>query len=147
MIKRHIFNAKFLFVALILAFCIYSCKNSTDYDGRYCAKVNYLNPNTQTQSEYTLTITVERNILKKVDFPQGYLAAEDLPMAVFSKDGQTQFTLPNNYKYSIFITGSEGNCLDNVPLAKQCKGITQKGERCKKLTDNADGLCYHHKDQ
>lgn len=130
-----------------MCFFVTACKDSSNYNGRYCADVEYYNPNTGKSSEYTLTLSVENNQLVKLDFPQGYLADEDLPTTIFSSDGHTSFTLDKGYKYSIHIIGPESNCFDNQVKPIQCKGITKKGERCKKLTDNANGLCHHHKNQ
>ncbi len=130
-----------------MCFFVLACKDSSNYNGHYCADVKYYNPNSGTSSDYKLIVSVEDNQLVKLDFPQGYLADGDLPTAKFSNEGETNFTLSNGYKYTIHITGPESGCLNGLPNPTQCKGITKKGQRCKKLTDNANGLCHHHKNQ
>jgi len=146
MIKHVLKATRTLSCILFLLFIAGSCKNSA-YDGRYCAEVNYYNPNTGTRSEYTLTITVDNNILTRLDFPKGGLEGDDLPKAQFSSNGKTKFSLPKGYEYSVKITGAEDNCFVGVPRAVQCKGVTKKNKRCENLTDNANGLCWSHKNQ
>ncbi len=34
-----------------------------------------------------------------------------------------------------------------IAAAVQCKGVTQKGARCKNTTNNASGYCYLHEGQ
>ncbi len=148
MIKIRVksYNFKLALMVISVLYFGLGCKNNV-FDGRYCAKVEYYNPNSSTHSDYTLTITVDNNLLTKLDFPQGYLTEDDLPSAIFSNDGKTNFTLSNGYEYTVKITGPENNCFDSVPKISQCRGITKKGIRCKKTTDNPSGLCWNHKDQ
>jgi Family of unknown function (DUF5763) len=147
MILTFAFKLRYLLLLITMVYFTFGCKNPDTYNGKYCAKVEYYNPNTGKSSEYTLTVSVENNQLIKLDFPQGYLADEDLPTASFSSNGHTSFTLDNGYKYLIDIKGPESNCFDDVPKLNQCQGVTKKGERCKKLTDNVNGLCHIHKNQ
>lgn len=146
MIFSYTFKIRSLILLLAIAHLNSGCKQ-TSYNGRYCADVQYYNPNSGTSSDYKLIVNVLDNQLVKLDFPQGYLADADLPSAVFSSTGHTSFTLPNGYKYSIEIAGPESNCFDGALKPSQCKGITKKGERCRKLTDNANGLCHIHINQ
>ncbi len=146
MILRFTFKIRWLILLITTINIISGCKEST-YNGRYCADVQYYNPNSGTSSDYKLIVTVSDNQLVKLDFPQGYLSDEDLPVSTFSTDGESNLTLSNGYKYSIHISGPESGCFDGVTKPTQCKGTTKKGKRCKKLTDNANGLCHIHKNQ
>ncbi len=141
------FNKLRLILIITTFYFISGCKQSANYNGRYCATVNYFNPNTDTNSDYLLIVSVEDNQLLKLDFPQGFLADGDLPNSTFSNSGKTNFTLSNGSIYSINITGPEAGCFINVAKAIQCMGISKKGIRCRKLTDNTNGLCHHHKIQ
>ncbi|MBK8372504.1 MAG: hypothetical protein IPL20_14315 [Saprospiraceae bacterium] len=146
MIQTKKFIFRWIFLSIVFFSLFTGCKNS-DYNGRYCANVQYHNPNTDTHSEYTLTVTVDDNQLTKIDFPQGYLSDNDLPSATFDGNGNTKFTTERGYEYTVNITGPETGCFDNISKSIQCSGITKKGVRCKKLTDNANGLCWSHRNQ
>jgi len=123
------------------------CKQAT-YDGPYCAIVNYYNPNTGTKSEYTLTVIADGNELEQINFPEGYINNESnfIPQKI-SSDGKVSISTDKGYQYSVSIIGPAKGCFDNVPKLNQCKGITQKGKRCKKLTDNSNGLCWNHNEK
>ncbi len=118
-------------------------------DGSYCAEVQYENPNTGTQSTYTLTIEVESNEVVKVDFPNGgWMDRDHFSGADLDEDGRASFTSDKGYNYEIQIIGDADDCMtDDVPLAQQCIGITEDGDQCKNMTDNSNGLCWQHQDQ
>ena len=64
--------------------------------------------------------------------------------AALDGGGHAEFTRDKGYEYNVEITGQSTTCLDNVTLAKQCKGITKAGARCRHLTDNENQLCWQH---
>jgi hypothetical protein len=42
-----------------------------EFDGDYCASVHYYNPNTGTESDYTLHVEIEDDLLTVIHFPNG----------------------------------------------------------------------------
>jgi hypothetical protein len=118
-------------------------------NGIYCANVNYSNPNTGTNSNYKLTVTVNDKEVIQVDFPGGgRLDNSNFRNAFLNNEGYTHFVDNRGYNYSVQIIGNASDCFTpNVPQAKQCKGITQNGNRCKNMTDNPNGLCWQHQKQ
>lgn len=118
-------------------------------DGTYCAEVEYSNPNTGTNSSYTLTVEVEGNEITQINWPNGGMLDQDhFSGAELDKDGSTSFTSDMGYDYEVQVTGSEGDCItDDVPVARQCRGVTEDGTQCENMTDNPNGLCWQHQDQ
>lgn len=115
-------------------------------DGTYCAEVEYSNPNTGTQSSYTLTVEVAKNEITQINFPQGWLDNDNFNTEL-DENGNASFTSDSGYDYEVHITGGEDGCFESVPAAKQCIGITKDSKRCRHLTDNANGLCWQHQNQ
>ncbi|WP_394774633.1 hypothetical protein [Flavobacterium sp.] len=117
-------------------------------DDTYCAEVQYHNPNTGTQSSYTLTIKVENNEIVKIDWPNGGSLGEDnFSNAAIDEDGHASFTSDKGYEYEVQIIGQSEGCFNNVPMAKQCIGKTKNSSRCRHLTDNLNQLCWQHQNQ
>lgn len=89
-------------------------------DGTYCAEVEYSNPNTGTNSSYTLTVEVEGNEITQINWPNGGMLDQDhFSGAELDEDGSTSFTSDMGYDYEVQITGSEGDCFtDDVPVAR-----------------------------
>ena len=46
-------------------------KENDNWDGEYCADIEYYNPSTGTSSDYTLTIEVSDNELEQINWPNG----------------------------------------------------------------------------
>lgn len=117
-------------------------------DGIYCAEVEYYNPNTGTNSSYTLTIEVEDNEVTRVNFPNGgWLGSEDFSDAELDGQGTVTFTSDKGYDYEIRIIGRGEGCLINVSSAVRCIGLTEHGARCKNMTDNSNQRCWQHQYQ
>lgn len=117
-------------------------------DDIYCAEVEYHNPNTGTTSSYILTVEVENNEIITINWPSGgWLDEDNFSGADLDEEGSTDFTSDYGYEYNIQIIGIGSNCFTNVPLARQCYGITKRGLRCKNMTDNPNRLCWHHQYQ
>lgn len=114
-------------------------------DDTYCAEVEYYNPNTGTNSSYTLTVVVEDNEVTRINFPNGaWLDNEHFSDATLDDQGLASFTSDKGYDYEIQIIGKEEGCFTNVPSAVQCIGVTKQGRRCKNMTDNPNQLCWQH---
>lgn len=122
------------------------CKGQQTFDGLYCAEVQYFNQRTGTTSSYTLTVEVKNNELIKINFPQGWLDDEHYT-STFESDGHAEFTSDRGYEYEVQIIEEGDDCLNYVPKAVQCRGITKGGKQCKRLTDNHNGLCWQHQNQ
>ena len=117
-------------------------------DDTYCAEVQYHNPNTGTQSSYTLTVKVESNELVEIDWPNGgQLNENNFSNAELDEDGHSSFISDKGYDYEVQIIGKSEGCFDNVPMVKQCIGITKSGKRCRHMTDNPNQLCWQHQNQ
>src|SRR5450631_688368 len=62
-------------------------------DDTYCATVEYYNPNTGTQSSYTLTVSVENNRVTELNWPNGgKLDQHHFDAADIDDDGKADFT-------------------------------------------------------
>ena len=114
------------------------------FNGDYCAEVTYYNPNTGTESQYIITIEVNDNELDRINFPQGWFDDDQFGSIELDEDGYTSFTSDRGYYYTVQIIGEAYGCLESVPLAYQCSGITEEGDQCEKLTDNSSGYCWQH---
>ncbi len=133
---------------------MYSSENEGEHsdekysDDTYCATIEYFNPNTGTQSSYTLTVIVESNEVVQINFPNGgRLDNSHFSGAKLEEDGTTSFESDKGYEYNIEIIGRGSDCLEDVPKAVRCMGKTKKGLQCKNMTDNETGLCWRHQDQ
>jgi len=108
-----------------------------------CVDVDYYNTKTGTQSSYRLTAEVEHGVLLKLNFPSGHLDQSDFGIINF--DNNVSYVKLNGGKtYKIYLLSNKADCFDGVPMAKQCRGITKKGGRCKTKTDNRNGYCWQH---
>jgi hypothetical protein len=117
-------------------------------DDTYCGEVRYHNPNTGTQSSYTLTVKVESNEIVEIDWPNGgKLDEEDFSNVKVNENGNASFTSKTGYEYEVQIIGPSEGCFTNVEMVKQCKGKTKIGNRCRHMTDNANQLCWQHQTQ
>jgi len=113
---------KWLVIVLVLVVS-FSCSNSDEEetetiydiegqtedgfeDGTYCADVTYYNPDTGTNSEYTLEIEVESNEVVQIYWSNGGWLDEDHFYAeTLDENGYCSFTSDKGYKYTVQITG------------------------------------------
>lgn len=135
------------FLLLLLIPLFFECSSSGHADGEYCAEVGYYNPDTGTESSYTLTVQVQDNQVIAINFPNGGSIDDEITDGSLNSSGEASFTAQNGTEYTVEITGDTGDCFDDVALAERCKGTTKKGTQCKRLTDNPSGYCYQHEDQ
>ena len=121
-------------------------EEESNWDGSFCANVQYYNPNTGTKSNYTLTIEVSNNELIQLNWPNGgYL--DDFYGVIFNQVGFAEFTSDKGYEYEVQIIGETTGCFDDVRMAEQCNGITEDGDQCENVTDNYSGYCWQHENQ
>lgn len=118
-------------------------------NGTYCAEVEYHNPTTGTESEYYLTVEVENNEIVLINFPGGgQMDSDHYNNADLDADGSSSLTSDKGYEYEIQIIGAATACLsEDIPQAVQCSGTTRSGRRCRRMTDNASGYCWQHRNQ
>lgn len=116
-------------------------------DGEYCAEVEYYNPNTGTESSYTLTVEVSNNEIVKINFPNGGYLDDEISDGTLDSSGEATFTNDKGYQYRVKLVGDAAGCFESVPMAEQCQGITEDGDQCQNETDNASGYCWQHEDQ
>jgi hypothetical protein len=84
--------------------------SSTYADGSYCATVEYYNPNTGTQSTYSLTVEVEDNSLIQINWPNGgWLDDSHFSPTELDEEGTTSFTSDEGYEYTVQLD-EEGPC-------------------------------------
>jgi hypothetical protein len=115
-----------------------------DYNGEYCAEVDYYNPNTGTRSHYTLFVEAKKGDLVKLKFPNGWIDTNDFERISITSAGNASLTTNNGYLYKVKIIGPVDGCLDGATLAKSCKGYKADGSGCKRKTDNPSGYCWQH---
>lgn len=108
-------------------------------DGTYCAEVDYYNPNTGTNSEYTLEVKVESNEVVTIYWGNGgWLDEDHFTPELLDEQGSCSFTSDRGYEYTVQILGQECNNLDsydeykskNIPMysfdeAVSLAGLTQ----------------------
>ena len=115
--KQFYIVLTFSFIFLIA--CKKSNKGSKTYsseryyeeydDGTYCAEIDYYNPNTGTQSTYTLPIEVEDEELVKINFSNGGWLDESHFIAPDISDGTASFEDDEGREFEVEIL-NEGDC-------------------------------------
>lgn len=79
-------------------------------DGEYCADVEYYNPYTGTDNNYTLTVEVEDCLLTVIHWPNGgWLDESHFSAPEIDENGEASFTSDKGYNYTISIQ-EEGSC-------------------------------------
>lgn len=124
-----------LILVLIAVITFTACKNQSDSsddteevstysdeevsesypDGTYCAEIEYYNPDTGTQSTYTLNVEVESNELVVIQWPNGgWLDSSHFSPEELDSSGSCSFTTYDGNQYDIQIIGSECSYTDNA---------------------------------
>lgn len=87
-----------------------SAEDGSYSDGQYCAEVEYSNPETGTNSTYTLVVEIENDKLTVIHWPNGgWLdSTHFIPPDIL--EGQASFTSDAGILYNITILDSESNC-------------------------------------
>lgn len=124
-------------------------------DGDYCADVEYYNPNTGTQSSYTLNVEVEDNELIKIYWPNGgWLDDDHFYPEELDEDGYCEFTSDEGYEYTVQIIGDPCSFTDEDEMesdyrseiiAHTCPNCGGKKGRyydyCDDCTDEIENTC------
>lgn len=130
---------------LLFAFTfLYIILQAQSYNGSYCADVRYYNPNTGTNSEYRSKVVVDNNILIRVDFPNGWHDQDEFGNQNLKNKGVAIYDVRGSQYIVKLNKISAAHCYDGVPQSVQCRGITQRGNRCTRMTDNRNGYCFQH---
>lgn len=109
---------------LLTTFSVIACKQNSSRtsqesygsqfgyeDGVYCAEVGYYNPNTGTNSTYTLEVEIQDNELTIIHWPNGgWLDSSHFSPPIISS-GEARFTSDSNAKFKVRIIGDTDKCL------------------------------------
>lgn len=79
-------------------------------DGYYCAKVHYQNPNTEKESDYTLTVRIENNKVVELQFPKGgWLDESHYVAPEINSRGKAYIIDDRDYEYTVSNL-NDGEC-------------------------------------
>lgn len=85
-------------------------EDEEEYNGTYCAEVEYYNPNTGTRSTYELDVEVEDGYLVQINWPNGgwldetHFSSEDI------SSGECYFYSDKGYRYTVTLGEKGGGC-------------------------------------
>ena len=92
-------------ITFTIFFLVFSCQNDK-INGKYCADVEYYNPNTNTRTTYTLNVEVENNKLTKIYWTNGgWLDSDHFNPEELDKNGWCSFTNNQGNQYEVQING------------------------------------------
>ncbi|WP_443939461.1 hypothetical protein [Pedobacter sp. MW01-1-1] len=87
-----------------------SYEQDEEYNGTYCAEIEYYNPDTGTRNTYELDVEVEDGSLVQINWPNGgWLDDTHFSPPEVDEDGFCSFTTYDGKEYEIQIDG-EGSC-------------------------------------
>ena len=141
---RFIFRM-WLLIILPLMMITSGCKKGPP-DGNYCAKVQFVQPDTKKNASLTIIAEVKDNQVKEFSFPDGHFDVSPLKPVKIPQDGKFTVVSTKGTVYKVTMQGGAEKCLKAQNLV-QCKGSSKDGKRCKRFTDNKNGLCWQHKSQ
>lgn len=81
-----------------------------NFNGTYCAEVEYYNPNTGTRNTYDLDVEVEDGYLVQINWPNGgwldetHFTSEDI------SSGECEFRSDKGYRYTVTLGEKGGGC-------------------------------------
>lgn len=81
-----------------------------NYNGTYCAEVEYYNPNTGSTNTYELDVEVENGYLTQINWPNGgwldetHFTSEDI------SSGECSFSSDRGYEYTVILGEKGGGC-------------------------------------
>ncbi|MGV0978425.1 acetyl-CoA carboxylase [Empedobacter falsenii] len=87
-----------------------SYNEDENYNGTYCAEVEYYNPNTGSRSTYELDVVVEDGYLVQINWPNGgwldetHFSSEDI------SSGECSFRSDRGYRYTVTLGEKGGGC-------------------------------------
>lgn len=79
-------------------------------DGIYCAEIHYYNPETGTNSQYFLSVSVKDGKLSKIHWPNGGWLDDSHFKAPKIWDGTASFTTDRDYEYEVEILNQDSTC-------------------------------------
>jgi hypothetical protein len=118
-------------------------------NGKYCAEVWYVNKQSGTNSNYSLLVDVQNEKVVCIYWPQGgHLDTDHFTASAIPEEGKSVINTYDGKIYEVLIVGPESACNERFEgQLHQCKGLTKKGNRCKRMTDNENGYCFQHQNQ
>lgn len=148
----------FLFVFLL----IFSCKNKNNstkyseenissfseeenYNGTYCAEVEYYNPNTGSRSTYDLDVEVEDGYLIQINWPNGGWLDETHFFSEDISSGECSFSSDRGYQYTVTLGEKGGGCYNNTYQLKNHINEDTENTTCPICGNEKleyDNLCY-----
>jgi len=134
------------FVILSLNVLILGACKRQPPDGSYCAKVQYNNSETDRMSSLMLIAEIKDNTLIDISFPDDHSDHSQLKPTKIPENGEFSVVSVAGQVYKIQMEGPPEKCF-NAKNMLQCKGLSKTGQRCKRYTDNKNGLCWQHKNQ
>ena len=118
-------------------------------DGEFCAEVEYYNPNTGTNSTYTLNVLVEDDYLVEIYWANGGRLDTDHFYAEHIGDGYCSFTSDKGYEYEVTLNGDPCSFTNTRSLYYQQR-IDQEEitcPRCGDEKDSYDDYCDYCEDE
>ena len=115
-------------------------------DGTYCADVDYYNPDTGTNSTYSLNVEVENNEVTVIHWPNGgWLDDSHFTPEELDSTGSCSFTSDKGYEYTIQITGPECSYTDetNVQNDSRDDQAALTCPKCGSDKETYDDLCWY----
>jgi hypothetical protein len=155
-------NLLILLISVPLLWLANSCKDETGRslfggyaDGTYCAEVTYYNPNTGTNSTYTLRVEVEDNFVVAFYWPNGgWLDSDHFTPEELDSDGYCSFESDQGYEYTVTIIGTDCDFTDETSFLQDLNsdqeaitcgrcGDTKDADRryCDSCTDEIENTC------
>lgn len=98
-------------------------------DGNYCADVRYTNPNTGTQSIYSLNVVIKDGDLIRISWPNGgWLDNSHFTPPHINESGFTTFTSDAGYEFDVLIKSSGGCNYQTLNYRNESKNDEEKEE-------------------
>ena len=82
-------------------------RSTANYEGEFCADINYFNPKTGTESEYTLLVVVEEDLLIEIKWPNGGWLDTTYFDPVDISTGIASFTTYDGKQYEIKLLNDQ----------------------------------------
>ena len=109
MAKKEQIAAVAIFMGVPLMLLLSTKNVDTSEDGIYCAEVEYYNPDTGTESTYTLPVEVEDDMLIRINFPNGGWLDDSHFEPEYIEEGKAKFTSDEGNEYKVKLL-YEGKC-------------------------------------
>ncbi len=134
-----------LIILPFISIVIPGCKKGPP-DGSYCAKVQFVQPETKKNASLTIIADVKDNQVMEFSFPEGHFDVSPLKRVKIPQNGKFTAVSTKGTVYTVVMQGGAEKCLKAQNMV-QCKGLSKDGKRCKRFTDYKNGYCWQHKSQ